>query len=168
MTGYLLSIIGIVLFCGLLCAILPEGKLSDSVKTACKLSVLAVFAAPIAAFLMGLKTGDNLLIENSNQAVIKLDSSFIDYCCKSRVESLKKQILSTLQDVRSEIAFVEIEWEYESVQTDEAYLKSYDETKIKITKICIFITSGLGEKWQVELEEKMQKEYGCEVEFCIT
>jgi hypothetical protein len=81
-----------VLFCGLLCAILPEGKLSDSVKTACKLSVLAVFAAPIAAFLMGLKTGDNLLVENSNQAVIKLDSSFIDYCCKSRVESLKKQI----------------------------------------------------------------------------
>ena len=51
MNGYLISVVGTVLLCALLTAILPEGKTANLIKAVAKLACLVAIIAPVPAFL---------------------------------------------------------------------------------------------------------------------
>lgn len=155
MSGYLLSIVGIVLITGMISAILPEGKTSGTVKTAARLLCLLVILAPVAEYwAKGGEGKEKIFFDFSDQAVIQTDESFIDYCSRKRVEEAEEYVRK------------ETEKEYSVELVAKIVYECGEEGGIKILRIVLSDPSGeIDESKREEIAKNVRSKYGAEVVF---
>jgi hypothetical protein len=136
LSGYLLSVVGTVLLCAVLTAILPEGKTSGIIKGVTKLACLLAVIAPIPKFLQNYRprdeTGNTEITDTFfSESVIQTDKTFIQYYSERRIELAERALKSELQEKFGYEIDVEMEWTY---YTENA-LSVYEDSEILITKI---------------------------------
>ena len=132
MSGYLLSVIGTVLLCSVLTAILPEGKTSSGIKGIAKLVCILAIISPIFRFLT---SGDikELTDKNSqdffNGQVIAADGEYIQYYCEMRVRQTEIALEEELKEKFSLQSEVVLTW---SLQEKEGKRIRIDAMSVKI------------------------------------
>ncbi len=164
MSGYLLSIVGIVLLSAVLSAVLPGGKTGKLIRGMAKLACLVVILAPVLKFFAGGEEPDFPLF--SSETVIQTDGTFIDYCSTERVKSAENALAEKLSEVFAVRAEVKLEWEYCDSLTGTEYMNLYAGKEIRITKAVLTDAEGvIGEEVRQKMEEYVAENYGCEAEF---
>lgn len=153
MSGYLLSVVGIVLFTSVLLAIVPTGKTSEIVKAIARLACVVTILAPIVQFFVSDGEFGTFFVESS----IQTESTFIQYSSKTRVEEVEKILQKKLEDEFGVPIDVDCIWRIE--QTQEGM---YEGQNIRIEKVFVKTTTEQSIEWKQTLEAFIQKEYGCE------
>lgn len=153
MSGYLLSVVGIVLFTSILLAIVPTGKTSEIVKAIARLACVVTILAPIVQFFVSDGEFGTFFVESS----IQTESTFIQYSSKTRVEEVEK-----ILEEKIEVEFgvpVDVECVWHIVEKQEGM---YEGQKIHIEKVFIKTKTEELSDWKKTVEAFIQKEYGCE------
>lgn len=163
MSGYLLAIIGTVLLCAVLTAIVPEGKTANTIKGIAKLACLIVIIAPIPRFLQSTDLFDSIRAENesesqkkSEESVIKIDESFINYYCEMRIRNAEDYIREEILDKFAQETEVSFVWQVED--GDEEFLKN-----IRIMQIRVKTESTIKQEEKNAMWEYLTKNYCSEV-----
>ena len=162
MSGYLLSIIGTVLLCAILTAIVPQGKTSGVVKGVAKLACVLVIVSPVLRFF---KTGEinGGLLKNSPtffpQSSIQTDEKFIQYYSELRVRETESALQEEILELYSAKVNVSILWECGK----ELVGKYYETEFIKINQICIKCLEDLSKEQKESMWEYLTKNYCREV-----
>lgn len=162
MNGYLLSIIGTVLLCSIITAIIPSGKTAGTVKGIAKLVCVLAIIAPILRFF---KTGELVWTnsdgegENFSKSVIEIDQSFIQYYSESRVEEAEKMLEALVAEDFGVQTTISIKWELEA----ETVASRYDWERIRIQKIYVKMLEEQTESERNAVEEYLKKNYCSEV-----
>lgn len=159
MNGYLLSIIGTVLVCAVLTAILPSGKTSGIIKGIAKLACVIAIISPIPQFLENGISSKLTNKKNTNkfaQTVIQTDESFIKYYCEMRVNNaetaLNKEILEKFSmDVDSKMT-----WRFSNKDV-------YDVDEVLITSIAIKMNDEASTEMNETIKNYVTQNYCCEV-----
>ena len=162
--GYLLGIIGTVLLCSVLTAIVPEGKTTSVIKGVTRLACLLAIISPIPYFLQKENIFDKLNGENTQNAnaffsenVIQTDERFIKYYSEMRIRDTESALAAELKEKFSVKLNVKIVWEFDG-ETGE-----YDTDKIQITQICVRLDEELSEEEKREMSNYLTKNYCSEV-----
>ena len=111
MKEYLISIMGTVLLCALLTAIIPNGKTAGIIKGRAKLACLLAFVAPIPTFLSSEKSWSG----NLNENVLQTDDSFIQYYSGMRISQAEDLLRQEIYDKFTVEAIVIVEAKADSV-----------------------------------------------------
>ncbi len=142
MNGYLLSVVGTILLCALLTAILPNGKTSETIGKIARLACLVAIVAPIPKLLQGYKARDETNGENFfNESGIRTDETFIQYYCERRIELAERALERELQEKFDCSVSTEFVWEWKS----EGVSSVYDDEAVYIRQIKLH-----GESWNEE------------------
>ncbi len=162
MSAYLLSVVGTVILCSVLTAILPEGKTAGLIKAIVRIACVLAIVAPVLTFFQKGTLSVNSDKKSQSifsQSVIDGERAFIKYYSEMRVsqaeDGLEKELLKTYA-VQATVA---IEWELQSQEIAE----KYNVDLIKITQIRVD-TGGKAEKGVIEnMSEYLTKNYCSEV-----
>ena len=160
MSGYLIAVVGTVLLCALLTAILPDGKTSNLIKAIAKLSCLLAIIAPIPSFLQQAsseendKNVQNIFKENGIQA----DTNFIQYYSEWRIEQAEEQLEKLLLEKYNFVSQITLEWEF----FEEKVNGLYENNEIKIRRIRILTTETDAVKCE-QVVSYVKKNYCSEV-----
>ena len=159
MNEYLLCIIGTVLFSAFVVAILPEGKMSGTIKGVAKMVCLLTIIAPIPQYLQkqGKTQEYQITQEFFSATVIQSDVHFIQYYSEMRIADAERALQDEIRQVFSCDTEISIEIEPITAQT---YLS---DIKIQCLRVC-FLTEEMGEKQQ-EIQDYLTERYGCGVVF---
>ena len=162
MNGYLLSIIGTVLICAVLTAVLPSGKTSGVIKGIAKLACVISIIAPIPNFLGNAKFFDTNSKKNTSknnvnfsQSVIETDELFIKYYCEMRIQNTENALNEELLEKFSLSAQSDIDWRFKG--------KECDSDEIMITKISVKLQEEGTEDLKNDVWEYLTKNYCSEV-----
>ncbi len=162
MNGYLLSIIGTVLVCAVLTAILPSGKTSGVIKGIARLACVISIIAPIPQFLGNAKPFDTNSKKNTSknnvnfsQSVIQTDESFIKYYCEMRIQNAENALNEELLEKFSLSVQSDIDWRFNE--------ETCDSDEIMITKISVKLQEKGTDKLKDEVWEYLTKNYCSEV-----
>lgn len=163
MNGYLLSIVGTVLLCAVLTAILPEGKTSGMIKGIAKLACLLAIVAPIPKWFQGYHSRDETTVEKNDgnflgESVIQTDKSFIQYYSERRIELAERALEEELNEKFDCETSVECVWGYHQ----EAVFSVYDDWEIQINQIKIDCKNW-NEETKMSVVEYVSKHYCSEV-----
>ena len=153
MSGYLLSVVGIVLFTSVLLAIVPTGKTSEIVKAIARLACVVTILAPIVQFFVSDGEFGTFFVESS----IQTESTFIQYSSKTRVEEVEKILEEKIEDEFGVPVDVECIWHI--VEKQEGM---YEGQNIHIEKVFVKTKTEELSDWKKTVEAFIQKEYGCE------
>ena len=162
MSGYLLSIIGTVLLCAVLTAIVPQGKTSGVIKGVAKLACVLVIVSPVLRFF---KTGEisGNSTENSPtffpQTSIQTDGAFIQYYSEMRVRATE----SALQDEIFQLYGIQVEVSMLWERKKETVGKYYETERIKIKEIRIKCAEKPSKEFKEIMWEYLTQNYCSEV-----
>ncbi len=158
MNGYLLSIIGTVLFSSFIVAILPEGKMSGTIKGVAKMVCLLAIIAPIPQYMQKQKNLKNTEeVQNFFSITgIQSDVSFIQYYSEMRIKDAEQLLEREIQEKFSYQADV-------LLKIDDTY-SGADAIDIKIACICLCIPNAESEM-EAQIQMYLVEKYGCEVLF---
>lgn len=162
MSGYLLSVIGTVLLCAIVTAIIPQGKTSGVIKGVARLACVLVIVSPILHFF---KTGEisGNSTENSPtffpQSGIQTDDSFIQYYSEMRVRETEK----LLEEELCELFVIKTEVTLHWVREVEMLGKFYEADSIKIKEICVKCVQNPSGEIKKAIWEYLTKNYCSEV-----
>ena len=162
MSGYLLSLIGVVLLSAILTAILPEGKTAGLIKSVMRMVCVLTIISPVLNFLgegawavSGIKNSTEILPERG----IQQDSTFIHYYSEMRITETEKALKQELFERFSVDCEVEMLWLFES----EAVSKNTDIELIKITQIRVKMIEKQEEAVVRKMWEHLTENYCSEV-----
>ena len=161
MNGYLLSVIGTVLLCAILTAILPEGKTAGAIKGVAKLACVLAIVAPVLEFFKSGKKGESEQKTSSgifSETVIQTDEAFIEYYSELRIRETETALESELNEKFQVQAKITLEWQREKETVDG----KYESDSIRITRIRIWINDETEEVSQM-IAEYVKKNYCSEV-----
>lgn len=162
MSGYLLSIIGTVLLCAVLTAIVPQGKTSGVIKGVAKLACVLVIVSPVLRFFKTGEIGGNST-ENSPtffpQTGIETDGTFIQYYSEMRVRETERALQEEILERYGVEAQVTLLWERET----ETVGQYYETERIKINEIRVKCTQEPSEEVRESMWEYMTENYCSEV-----
>ena len=135
MSAYVLSVIGTILLCAILTAVLPDGKASSVVKGVARLACVISIVTPVLHFFQSGEwlIGASIFQEDFSESVIQTDGVFIQYYSEMRVREAQDCLEEALLKEFSVRADVEISWCIEN----GAYAGFYEDDKIKITHIYV-------------------------------
>jgi hypothetical protein len=161
MSAYVLSVIGTVLLCAILNAVLPTGKTSGVIKGVARMACVVSIVMPILIFFQSgeWSIGKTFFEKDFAESVIQTDEEFIEYYSQMRVREAQ---LSLQKDLKSEFlveADVQIEWTSET----EEYGKIYNEDKIKIVRIVVKNKEKQSEEVENAMWEYLTQNYCSEV-----
>ena len=158
MNGYLLSIIGTVLFSSFIVAILPEGKMSGTIKGVAKMVCLLAIIAPIPQYMQKQKNLKNTEeVQNFFSITgIQSDVSFIQYYSEMRIKDAEQLLEREIQEKFSYQADV-------LLKIDDTY-SGADAIDIKIACIYLCIPNAESEM-EAQIQMYLVEKYGCEVLF---
>ncbi|MBE5746687.1 MAG: hypothetical protein E7352_00720 [Clostridiales bacterium] len=162
MNGYLASIIGTVLLCAVLTAILPQGKTSGLIKGIAKLACVLVIVSPVLHFFKTGEIGGNSAEDSFTffpQTGIQTDESFIHYYSEMRVRETETLLKSELLDRYAVETEVTLLWEEETEQVG----KYYESERIKINQIHIKCEEEPSKELKENMWEYLTKNYCSEV-----
>ncbi len=149
MNDYLLRIMGTILLCALLTAVLPTGKTSAIIKSMTRLACVLVIVAPVLRFF---KSGSiESLLQTTGEdffakSVISQDNEFIQYYSELRVRETERALEKELSDQYSVEATVQLIWHMET----ETFASVYSTENIRIESICV--------ETQEEVQEEIKRE----------
>ncbi len=160
MSGYLIAVVGTVLLCALLTAILPDGKTSNLIKAIAKISCLLSIIAPIPSFLQqaSFKGNDKNLQNIFGENGIQTDTNFIEYYSEWRIKQAEEQLERLLLDKYNFVSQITLEWEF----FEEKVNGLYENNAIKIRRIRILTTETDTIKRE-EVAHYVKKNYCSEV-----
>ena len=163
--GYLLSIIGTVLLCSILTAVIPDGKTAGIIKGVARLVCLISIIAPIPYFLGKESVFDSVGEENAKnangffpQTVIQTDESFIKYYSELRIQETERLLKAELESRFDTPLQVTLCWKFDGEE------KTIDADKIRITKIFIQPNERMREEEKLAMSEYLTKNYCSEVQ----
>ncbi len=133
MNGYLLGIIGTVLFSSVLTAIVPEGKTSGVIKGVAKLACVIAIVSPVLHFFKTQDTSEGFFSENFSKSVIQTDGEYIQYYSEMRIRETEKSLREELEKSFGLKAEIRIDWAFDS----ENHGGSYEVDVIKINRILV-------------------------------
>ena len=159
MNEYLLSIIGTVLFSAFLVAILPEGKMSGTIKGVAKMVCLLAIIAPIPQYMQKQKNEEKIenLQEFFSSTGIQTDDAFIKYYSEMRIKETQTQLEREVQDKFS--------CEAEVTLNTESLQDATQITDIIILSVSVHLPNNESQEKRTQIEEYLLKEYGCKVVF---
>ncbi len=141
MSSYLLSIIGIVLFCSVLTVIIPKGKTAKIVNGMARLACIVAIVAPIPAYLS----------EESGaffgKTSIETDEAFIKYCSELRVDEAAQTLEKTWREEYEKDLSVTLYWGWTEEQEIEIYQANVyhrDLTQEEQTNIATYMQQTCG------------------------
>ena len=120
LSGYLLTVIGTILLCAVLTAIVPEGQTAGMIKGTAKLACLLAIVSPIPELLRVEKSSEI----NFSQTVIETDAEFIQYYCEMRIRQTKEHIEKTILSEYGLQTDVALAWEYTEKQAELYTIKT--------------------------------------------
>ena len=156
MNGYLLSIIGTVLFSSFIVAILPEGKMSGAIKGVAKMVCLLAIIAPIPQYMQKQEKSKKTQEMQKNFSVtgIQSDVDFIQYYSEMRIRDAEQLLEREIQEKFSYQADV-------LLKIDDSDLGA-DTMEIKIA--CIYVCmSNVDSEKKTQIQMYLTEKYGCEV-----
>ena len=162
MNGYLLSIMGTVIFSSVVTAILPEGKTAGLIKAIARMVCVLAIVAPVITFF---SVGSFSLASDKNsqtifsQSVIDGDREFIQYYSEMRISHAQEALSKELLEKYGVETVVGLEWEL----VEEEALKKYSIERIKITRILVNTEGKASEEMKGEMSEYLTKNYCSEV-----
>ncbi len=156
MSGYLISIIGTVLVCAVLTALLPNGKTAGVIKGIAKLACVISIIAPIPQFISDFGD-DEKNNEKITQTVIQTDKSFIQYYCEMRIDNAKQSLENEIYDKFSIVVSCDIFWQFENADNS-------DVDEVKITKIAVKTLENTSISSKNEIKEYVMQNYCSEVQ----
>ena len=159
MSGYLISIIGTVLVCAVLTAILPSGKTAGVIKGIAKLACVIAIISPIPQFLgeWGVRDKKNEKnTEKISQSVIQTDESFIKYYCEARISNAEDALNKEILEKFSLAVTSDISWEFADGVCDV--------DSIIITKIAIKTDENTSKERKNAVKTYIVDNYGSEVQ----
>lgn len=138
MSTYLLGIVGTVLLCSLLTAILPNGKTSTLIKGIAKLACLLAIVAPVSTFLQAYNPRDETDASKNDETFleesgIQTDETFIQYYSERRIAFAERALERELNEKFNCEVTVQYAWDWYS----EDVLSLYTDRTIIITRITV-------------------------------
>ena len=152
MSGYLLSVIGIVLFSSIVIAVLPNGKTGDMIRGITRIACVITMLSPVVYFFVDDGNLDGFFGEKR----IETEVAFIQYCSEERIEQAESLLLKDLSEKYVGVEKVEIEWENEKI-----HFGGYAADGIKIVKIIVFVNRALPNNVENEMMEYLFNQYSC-------
>ena len=161
MSGYVLSVIGVILISAILTAVLPSGKTSSVIKGVTRLACVLVIVMPILVFFQSgeWKIGKTFFQDDFSESVIQTDEAFIQYYSEMRVREAERKLEEELFKEFSVNANVTLRWE---IETSE-YASYYEDEKIKITRIYVVNDKKQTEEVERAMWGYLTKNYCSEV-----
>ena len=158
MNGYLLSIIGTVLFSACIVAIVPEGKMSGTVKGVAKMVCLLAIIAPIPQYMKKQENNGNVQIsqEKLSSTGIQMDVQFIQYYSEMRIRETENALEEEIFEMFSCTAIVSLVAEDIDAQT------GIDEIKIAYVQVDVQTGETLETKKE-QIRNYLTELCGCEV-----
>ena len=153
MNGYLLSVIGIVLFSSVLLAVLPSGKTGEVIKGVARIACVVAILSPVVYFFVD--GGD--LNSFFGESGIETGAEFIQYCSEQRIEAAEKQLLKELSLKYPGIQTVKCYWTNTEITYGE-----YTAEGVKIIRIVVCVDGVLPTNTEREVIEYLFTQYGCE------
>ena len=161
MSGYVLSVIGAVLLCAVLTAILPDGKMSVIIKSITRLVCVIAIISPILVFLRRGEYGNDT--ENSlnyfGESVIVDGDGFIQYYRERRIQETQTVLKRDIKEKYQVDAQITLSWR---IVTEE-YANYYPLDKIQITKIHVHGIEQQTEEVKKQMWEYLVENYCSEV-----
>lgn len=159
MSAYLLGVIGTILLCVILTAILPEGKSSGIIKSVARMACILAIVAPILNYIQSGRMDFSIKQEeNFSKTVIEQDEGYIKYYSELRVHETEALLAEEVQARYGVLADVTLFWEH----VDEVY-GNYTIKQIEIQAIRVCIDGVLTEAGRQEMYEYLTKNYCSEV-----
>lgn len=159
MNGYLLSIIGTVLFSAVIVAVLPDGKMSGTVKGVAKMVCLLAIIAPIPQYMKEQKSNEK--VQNSQEIFsstgIQTDMHFIQYYSEMRIRETENVLKQQIYDTFFCTADVSLITENTDAQT------AMDDIKVVCVQVYLQMDETEQEKKE-EIRNYLIKACGCEVQ----
>ncbi|MBQ4052808.1 MAG: hypothetical protein IJD33_00545 [Clostridia bacterium] len=153
MSGYLLSVIGIVLFSSILIAVLPNGKTADMIRGITRIACVITMLSPVVYFFVDGGNFDGFFGEKG----IETEAAFIQYCSEERIEQAEILLQKELSEKYDGIHKIEMQWESEAI-----HFGGYTANGVKIVKIVVFVNQALSDHIEREIIEYLFNQYGCE------
>ena len=155
MSGYLLSIAGVVILSAILSTVLPNGKTSGLIKSVMRMACILAIISPIVTFfrtgslsVSGVKNSDAIF----SQSVIEQEQAFIHYHSEMRIAETEKALEKEILQQFSVEVSVDLSWKFET---------GYD--AIKITKIHVVSMEEKDGEVLKKMWEYLTKNYCSEV-----
>ena len=135
MSAYVLSVIGTILLCAILTAVLPNGKTNTIIKGVARLACVISIVMPVLIFFQSgeWSIGKTFFQDDFAETVIQTDEEFIKYYSQMRVRETQDTLKKALKSEFAVDADVEITWQTEMGE----YADKYEEQKIKIVRIVV-------------------------------
>ena len=159
MNEYLLGVIGTILICALLTAILPQGKTSGVIKAITRMACVLAIVAPILKYLQTDSLHSNINVEgNLTETVIETDETYIKYYSEMRIRETEKALENELAERYAVSVEVHLIWD-----TVMEYAEKYSAESIQIKRIEIERISEISEEKAAKMYEYLTKNYCSEV-----
>ena len=161
MSAYVLSVIGTVLLCAILNAILPSGKTSAMIKGVARMACVISIVMPVLIFFQSgqWSFGKTIFQDDFAESVIEVDDEFIEYYSQMRVRDVQVSLQKVLRTEFFVEADVQIEWASEV----NSYGQIYDGEKIKIVRILVKNKEKQSEEVKNAMWEYLTQNYCSEV-----
>lgn len=161
MNEYLLSIIGTVLLCAFLTAIIPQGKTAAVIKGVTRLACVLVIISPVLRFFTTgeLYSDSDVFNENFQQSSIQADASFIKYYSEMRIRQTEASLEEEIERRFELSTEVTLDW----VMEESGYQEWYTFDKIKIKKIKVECKKEASKELRTEMWEYLTNNYCSEV-----
>lgn len=159
MNGYLLGIIGTVLFSSVLTAIVPEGKTSGIIKGVAKLACVIAIVSPVLHFFKTRELGEGFFQENFSKSVIQTDEEYIQYYSEMRIRETENALEKELEENFAIHAEIRIDWALKADMVGSLY----EADVIKINRIFVQTDGKQNEEVVNSVWEYLTKNYCSEV-----
>ncbi len=153
MSGYLLGVIGIVLFSSVLLAVLPSGKTGEMIRGIARIACVITILSPVVHFFVDAGNLEGFFREKG----IETEPAFIEYCSKERIEEAEEMLKKDLSEKYEGIERIELQWKNETI-----YYGGYSASGVKIEKIFVYLNKEITNSAHKEMIEYLFNQYGCE------
>ncbi len=158
LSGYLLGLIGTVIFSAVLTAILPEGKTSGVIKGVVKLTCVLAIVSPIVTFFTSTETPDGVIEQNFSKSVIQTDEGYIQYYSEMRIRETEKALENQVKTNFGIQTQINLDWAL-TTETQGGYAVE----KVKINAIKVVTDGKQNEEVVKSVWEYLTKNYCSEV-----
>ena len=138
MSGYVLSVIGVILISAILTAVLPSGKTSSVIKGVTRLACVLVIVMPILVFFQSgeWKIGKTFFQDDFSESVIQTDEAFIQYYSEMRISQTERALEREIEEKYAVFAEISLAWSRieEEIRIDEISVKLPPKTDEEVRK----------------------------------
>ena len=159
MNEYLLGVIGTVLICALLTAILPQGKTSGVIKAITRMACILAIIAPMLKYLQTGTLDSTINVDkNFSKTVIETDEAYIKYYSEMRIRETETALEKEISDRYGFSSEVRLRWE--RVLENKG---KYTTEAVQIQAIEVKVSGDLSEEQARDMYEYLTKNYCSEV-----